>query len=207
MAHNTRLTCFYEFFPSQRPFSGYLTITEFSFHTIWSRIIRYRPRQKAEIDNSLRDLHNSLHHTKAKFNHFFRNISKFSACYPLVDFPIQNFGLFLDTVSGYQQMFCRRYCFVIFFSLPPLSFNQKFSYFVFGKPWTPCVFLCFGPLGNKDLGCRAQRRWDICLERRLLGNIPLNQWYIARIFQIWSTPAGKAGRFDNLITDEDYLTI
>ena len=30
-----------------------------------------------------------------------------------------NFGLFLDTVSGYQQMFCRRCCFVMFFhSLP-----------------------------------------------------------------------------------------
>lgn len=86
MAHNTRLTFFYELFPSQRPFSGYLTITEFSFHMIWSRIIRYPPRQKAEMDNILRDLHNSLHHTKAKFGNFFGNISEFLTCYILVDF-------------------------------------------------------------------------------------------------------------------------
>ena len=104
MPLNTRLTCFYEFFPSQRPFSGYLTITEFSFHMMWSRIIRYPPRQKAEMDNILRDLHNSLHHTKAKFNNFFRNISKFLTCYPLVDF-LQILAFFLTQFQDINRCF------------------------------------------------------------------------------------------------------
>ena len=65
----------------------------------------YPPRLKAEVDNILRDLHNSSHHTKVEFNNCFiihSNISKFLTRLLLVVF-LQNFGLFLSTVSGYNQ--------------------------------------------------------------------------------------------------------
>ena len=42
------------------------------------------PRLKAEVENILRDLHNSSHHTKAEFNN----------CFII--------GLFFGTVSGYK---------------------------------------------------------------------------------------------------------
>ena len=37
----------------------------------------YPPRLKAELDNILRDLHNSSHHTKAEFNNCFVIHSKY----------------------------------------------------------------------------------------------------------------------------------
>ena len=67
----------------------------------------YLPRLKAEVNNILRDLHNSSHHTKVEFNYcllFIQNISKFLTSLPphrLSFFLV----LFLGTVSGYEQVF------------------------------------------------------------------------------------------------------
>ena len=57
----------------------------------------YPPRLKAEVNNILRDLHNSSHHTKVEFNNcllFIQNISKF-----LTSLPPRRL-----TFSGYKKI-------------------------------------------------------------------------------------------------------
>ena len=69
-------------------------IEEDVIHLVW------RPR----LDNILRDLHNFSHRTKAKFNNCLLFIQEaYIWSYLFVDF-LQNFGLFVGTVSGYKLM-------------------------------------------------------------------------------------------------------
>ena len=73
----------------------------------------------------------------------------------------------------------------------PFSFSQKLIYSSSHSRQRHF----FSSLGKNQLGFRAWKlevdRWDICLEAGLLAHYIIDRWYIARIFQIWSTPAGN----------------
>ena len=68
------------------------------------------------------------------------------------------------------------------------------------SPYIGRLLVKFSSLVNKQLGRRAWKRgWSIAMQPgfqiniplyqpRFQVNIPSNRWYIARIFQIWSTP-------------------
>ena len=106
----------------------------------------YSPRLKAQVDNILRDQHNSSHHTKAEFNNcllFIQNIFKFlislpagrlsSKLWPSAQFQNINTGIFLQILLKKWIASTERYVLHILAFLP-FSFGQKFSYtyFVFG---------------------------------------------------------------------------
>ena len=81
------------------------------------------------VDNTLRDLHNSSHHTNANsiiFLLFIQNIPSFKQANLLVDFLLN----FIGTNSGYKQM--------LFHADTPQKVDSIhrtiFSYFVFGWP-------------------------------------------------------------------------
>ena len=58
-----------------------------------------------QVDNSLRDQHNSSHHTKADVNNCFIVHSKYFGVLNKKSTSSKTSGRFLGTVSGYKQMF------------------------------------------------------------------------------------------------------
>ena len=69
----------------------------------------YSPRLKAQVDNILRDQHNSSHHTKAEFNNcllFIQNIFKF-----LISLPSGRLSSKLWPSAQFQNNYKHRYFF------------------------------------------------------------------------------------------------
>ena len=80
----------------------------------------YPPKQKAEVGNTLPDLHNSSYHTKAEFNNGFFIYSKYfqsskntKCMWVLTSTFLQNGGQFL------------RFCWILDVSLLKISFENQ----------------------------------------------------------------------------------
>ena len=110
-----------------------LAIIESSFRIMW-RIIQIKEtviKVKAEVDNGTWDLHNSSHHTKAKFNNFFIIHSKYFQGLIKIT-SSQSFLLTLAYFVAQVQDINR--CFYVIDTLSieqwffPLNFGQKFGF-------------------------------------------------------------------------------
>ena len=67
----------------------------------------YPPRLKTEVNNILRDLHNSSHHTKVEFNNcllFIQNISKFLTSLPPRRLTVSGYKKILNLADTLQQV-------------------------------------------------------------------------------------------------------
>ena len=65
----------------------------------------YPPRQKAEVDNTLRDLQNSSYPTKAEFNNCFIIHSKYFPVLKVQSFAISLFVFLLTKSQSRPQVF------------------------------------------------------------------------------------------------------
>ena len=102
------------------------------------RVGCYPPRLKAEVNNILRDLHNSSHHTKVEFNNcllFIQNISKFLTSLPPRRLTFSRYKKILNLADTLQKVDkIHRAMYLRILSFLPFSPRQEFSYFVFEKP-------------------------------------------------------------------------
>ena len=98
---------------------------------------------------------------------FILNICKFSS----QSFLASKLGLFLDTVSGYKQMF---------FFLQIILKKQILSIEEYVLSIFSHLFRSF------SVRISAISSWDIHIQPRFQSNIQLPRWYVARVFQICS---------------------
>ena len=63
----------------------------------------YPPKPKAEADNTLRDLHNSSHHTKAEFNNCFIIHSKYFQSSKNIQFFLIGFCRVHEKIARYLK--------------------------------------------------------------------------------------------------------
>lgn len=119
--------------------------------------------QKAEVDNSLRDLHNSSRYAKVVFN-----LTTLPPCWQFS----QTWTCFLVTLSGYKRFFADTSS-NIFFAYSSISFVQCLSEIQLFCPriTVDTILLYFTQVWTSKLPAlsKALHNWsDYCLEKRRL---------------------------------------